>query len=355
MLLTAASRAGTQGLRQRFARLESKGFYRLAQGLTMSSLGIGTYLGAANDETDRSYAAAVRAAIRQGINVIDTASNYRHQRSEFAIGRAIEAMIGRGETARNELVVATKAGYLTTQPPAGMLEPGDVVAQTHCLKPAFLKDQLQRSLSNLRLRRVDIFYLHNPETQLQLLDKPEVYRRLGEAFAACEAMVAAGLISYYGIATWHGLRQLPGGPPGLELFRLAELARQAGGERHGLRFVQLPCNLAMPEAIAVRNQGADPNSLVSVVEAAHRLGISLITSASLLQGRLTRDLPESFREKFSDALPTQAQQAIQFARSTPGITTALIGMSKAERVIENMAVAKVKPFSPAEYFSFFGS
>jgi hypothetical protein len=30
-------------------------------------------------------------------------------------------------------------------------------------------------------------------------------------------------------------------------------------------------------------------------------------------------------------------------------------MSKAERVIENMAVAKVKPFSPAEYFSFFGS
>jgi aryl-alcohol dehydrogenase-like predicted oxidoreductase len=92
-----------------------------------------------------------------------------------------------------------------------------------------------------------------------------------------------------------------------------------------------------------------------VVEAAHRLGISLITSASLLQGRLTSDLPESFREKFSDALPTQAQQAIQFARSTPGITTALIGMSKAERVIENMAVAKVKPFSPAEYFSFFGS
>ena len=271
----------------------------------------------------------MRAAIRQGINVIDTASNYRHQRSEFAIGRAIEAMIGRGETARNELVVATKAGYLTTQPPAGMLEPGDVVAQTHCLKPAFLKDQLQRSLSNLRLRRVDIFYLHHPETQLQLLDKPEVYRRLGEAFAACEARVAA--------------------------FRLAELARQAGGERHGLRFVQLPCNLAMPEAIAVRNQGADPNSLVSVVEAAHRLGISLITSASLLQGRLTRDLPESFREKFSDALPTQAQQAIQFARSTPGITTALIGMSKAERVIENMAVAKVKPFSPAEYFSFFGS
>ena len=314
MLSTAASRAGTQGLRQRFAGVERNGFYRMAEGLPMSSLGIGTYLGAAHDET------------------------------------------GRNQTARDELVVATKAGYRTPpSPPAGMLEPGDVVAQTRCLKPAFLEDQRQRSLSNPRWRRGDIFYLHNPETQLPVLDEPEVYRRIGEAFAACEAMVAAGLISCYGIATWHGLRQLSGGPPGLELFRLAELARQAGGERHGFRFLQLPCNLAMPEAIALRNQGGDRKALVSVVEAAHALGISVITPASLLQGRLTRDLPERFLKKFSNALPTQAQRALPFARSTAGITTALMGRNKAERVIENMAVAKGKPFSPAEYSSFCGS
>lgn len=302
MLSTAASRAGTQGLRQRFAGLERNGFYRMAQGLTMSSLGIGTSLGAAHDET------------------------------------------GRSETART-----------SPSPPAGMLEPGDVVAQTHCLKPAFPKNQRQRSLSNLRWRRVDIFCLRNPETQLQVPDEPEVYRRIGEAFAGCEAMVAAGLISCYGMATWHGLRQLPGVPPGLEMFRLAELARQAGGERHGFRFVPLPCNLAMPDAIAVRHQGAEPNSLVSVVEAAHALGISVIPSASLLRGRLRRDLPGRFLERFSDALPTQAQRAIPFARSTPGITMALMGMNKAERVIETMAVAKGKPFSPAAYSSFFGS
>ena len=351
----SASPQGTQTLRKRFASLERNQFYRVAQGLTMSSLGIGTYLGPMDDDTDRAYSSAVRTAIRQGINVVDTSLNYRHQRSERSVGRAIEAVIQSGDSARNELVVSTKAGYLVPKaiPTAG-LEPGDIVANMHCLKPAFLKDQLERSLLNLRLQRVDIFYLHNPETQLQFLEPREVYRRIGEAFDACEAMVAAGKISYYGVATWDGFRRRPGGADGLQLSRLAVLAKQAGGAQHHFRFVQLPFNLAMPEAISVRNQGDDPNACVPVLEAAHGLGISVIGSATLMQGRLTKDLPEKFVEKFTESLPTQAQRAIQFARSTPGITTSLIGMSKASRVAENMAVGKVMPFSEAEYYSFYG-
>ncbi len=351
----SASPQGTQSLRKRFASLEKNQFYRLAQGLTLSSLGIGTYLGSMDDDTDRAYTSAVRTAIRNGINVVDTSLNYRHQRSERSIGRAIEAVIQSGDSARNELVISTKAGYLVPKAiPTELLQPGDVVANMHCLKPAFLQDQLERSLVNLRLQRVDIFYLHNPETQLQFLEPAEVYRRIGAAFEACEAMVAAGQIAYYGIATWDGLRRRPGGSDGLQLSRLAALARQAGGAQHHFRFVQLPFSLAMPEAISVRNQGEDPSASVPVVEAAHALGLSVIGSATLMQGRLTKDLPEKFLEKFTDTLPTQAQRAIQFARSTPGITTALIGMSKAERVAENMVVGKVKPFSEAEYYSFYG-
>lgn len=321
----------------------------------MSSLGIGTYLGPMDDETDRAYTSAVRTAIRQGINVIDTSLNYRHQRSERSVGRAIEAVIQSGDSARNELVISTKAGYLVPKAiPSELLEPGDVVANMHCLKPAFLNDQLERSLHNLHLQRVDIFYLHNPETQLQLLAPDEAYRRIGEAFHACEAMVAAGKIAYYGIATWDGLRRRPAGADGLQLYQLAELAKRAGGAKHRFRFVQLPFNLAMPEAISLRNQGDDPSLAVPLLQAADALGISVIGSASLLQGRLTKDLPEKFLEKFTDKLPTQAQRAIQFARSTPGLTTSLIGMSKAERVAENMAVGKVKPFSDVEYYSFYG-
>jgi len=321
----------------------------------MSSLGIGTYLGPMDDDTDRAYTSAVRTALRQGINVVDTSLNYRHQRSERSIGRAIEAVIQSGDSARSELVISTKAGYLVPKAiPTELLEPGDVVANMHCLKRAFLQDQLERSLLNLRLQRVDIFYLHNPETQLQFLEPEEVYRRIGEAFEACESMVATGKIAYYGIATWDGLRRRPGGADGLQLARLAALAQRSGGAQHHFRFVQLPFNLAMPEAISVRNQGDDPKASVPVVEAAHALGLNVIGSATLMQGRLTKDLPEKFLEKFTDTLPTQAQRAIQFARSTPGITTALIGMSKAERVAENMVVGKVKPFSEAEYYSFYG-
>jgi aryl-alcohol dehydrogenase-like predicted oxidoreductase len=350
-----ASPLGTQSVRKRFPSLDRNHFYRVAQGWTMSSLGVGTYLGPMDDDTDRTYTSAIRTAIRQGINVVDTSLNYRHQRSERAIGRAIEAVIQSGDSERSELVIATKAGYLVPKAiPAEVLAPGDVVANMHCLAPAFLEDQLNRSLINLRLQRVDIFYLHNPETQLQFLEPAEVYRRMGAAFDACEAFVAAGKISYYGIATWDGLRRRPGGADGLQLSRLVELAKRAGGAEHHFRFVQLPFNLAMPEAISVRNQGDDPHTAVPVVEAAHALGLSVISSATLMQGRLTKELPEKFLEKFGDSLPTQAQRAIQFARSTPGITTALIGMSKAERVSENMAVSKVKPFSESEYYSFYG-
>ena len=63
-------------------------FYRLAQGMRLSSLGIGTYLGSADDETDANYESAIRAAITGGVNVIDTSRNYRAERSKKVIARA---------------------------------------------------------------------------------------------------------------------------------------------------------------------------------------------------------------------------------------------------------------------------
>jgi aryl-alcohol dehydrogenase-like predicted oxidoreductase len=42
-------------------------------------------------------------------------------------------------------------------------------------------------------------------------------------------------------------------------------------------------------------------------------------------------------------LSTSAQRALQFARSTPGVTTALVGMGRREHVAENLDVARVEP------------
>src|SRR2546429_6472970 len=48
----------------------------------------------------------------------------------------------------------------------GIFTAKDLAAGSHCMAPKFLKDQLGRSLKNLRVECLDVYYLHNPETQL---------------------------------------------------------------------------------------------------------------------------------------------------------------------------------------------
>ncbi len=71
----SATAAGTRGYADRFD--PHPGQYRDVLGLHWSSVGIGTYLGGVDDETDAQVTDAVRAAVNGGINVIDTAANYR--------------------------------------------------------------------------------------------------------------------------------------------------------------------------------------------------------------------------------------------------------------------------------------
>jgi aryl-alcohol dehydrogenase-like predicted oxidoreductase len=306
-------------------------FYRRAQEWTVSSVGIGSYLGPLDDARDESYTAAVRAAVAGGINLIDTSLNYRNQRSERAIGRALEGL------PRQDLVVCTKAGYLVPDAvPAGVLRAEDVVAGMHSMAPAFLRDQLARSLQNLGVAHVDVFYLHNPETQLGHVSEEDFYARCRTAFGCLEELAAAGQIKYYGAATWGGFREGK-----LSLARLAALAREVAGDQHKFRFIQLPMNLAMPEALT-RGILAD----------AAEHGVTAIASASLLQARLATGLPVELAAKFA-GLRTDAQRALQFTRSTPGITAALVGMGQVKHVEENLALRDVPPLTEAEYTGLF--
>ena len=110
MLKNCATAEATAAYAARFAALP--GNYRSMLGLSVSSIGIGTYLGEPDDATDAAYAAALREAIRGGINFIDTAVNYRLQRSERVIGKVIAELVAAGEIKREEIVVATKGGYV---------------------------------------------------------------------------------------------------------------------------------------------------------------------------------------------------------------------------------------------------
>jgi aryl-alcohol dehydrogenase-like predicted oxidoreductase len=335
-----ATPAGTARYRSRFA----PEFYRDAQGLSVSTLGLGTYLGAMDSATDDAYAGAVAAAVCGGINVLDSAINYRHQRSERSIGTALSRLFAPGEFQRDEIVVCTKAGFLTPGAIPATLSKGDIVAGMHSMEPDFLADQIERSRANLGLETLDVFYLHNPETQLGHLSRDEFDARIGAAFTRLEKIAAEGKIGFYGTATWDGFRQASGG---LELSRLVEIAREAGGADHHFRFIQLPFNLAMTEAITQQPEKVDGRQ-ASVLEVAGGAGINVIASATLLQSKLSRGLPAALAERIPGFV-TDAQRAIQFTRSTPGITVALVGMSNAEHVRENLAVSQVQPIKPEEY------
>lgn len=361
MAKTIDGRATVEGTRRYASRLGKRlaaGHFReLPGGARLSTLGLGTYLGPEDGATDVLYQDAVRRALELGVNVLDTAVNYRHQRSERAIRTALATAIGAGGVARDEIVVATKGGFIpfdgavprdprayfsTTYLETGIIKPGDVAGGAHCMTPRYLRDQIDRSRANLGLETLDVYYIHNPETQLGEVERPEFLRRIRAAFEALEEAVAAGCIARYGIATWTGYRVDPGATDYLSLSELVTVAREAGGPDHHFSVIQLPYNLGMTEAFTRANQRLN-DRMVPVLEAARQLGVYVMASASIHQGQLTR-LPPPFGE-FIPGFTTDAQRALQFVRSTPGIGTTLVGMKTLAHVEENTHVGAIAPMA----------
>ena len=363
-----ATSAGTRRYRDRMSASCAAGHFRTwpSEGtapLSLSSIGMGTYTGPADDEGDRQYAESATAAIQSGINVIDCAINYRHMRSERAVGNGLRSLFASGNVSRDEVLLMTKGGYLPfdaavprnvaqyfrkTYIDSGIVKPTELVAGSHCIAPRYLEDQLHRSLENLGLPAVDVYFLHNVEQQLDEIEQEEFEVRVRAAFEFLETAVTKGLIGLYGAATWNGFRISAQTRGHLSLERLMAVAQKAGGDGHHFRVLQLPYNLGMPEAMT------QPTQLVAgkqmpLLEAAATFGLMVVTSVPLLQTQILPHIPAAF----SDGMPgltTNAQRAIQFARSTPGVLAPLVGMRHADHVTENAAVAGVSPLSAPDFF-----
>ncbi|HEV2644689.1 MAG TPA: aldo/keto reductase [Candidatus Elarobacter sp.] len=318
----------------------------------VSALGIGTALGAPDDADDAAYAIALAAALDGGVTLLDTAINYRCQRSERVVGRVLRERAG-SNGARGP-IVSTKGGYLPLEEPApaskeeyrayiqreyidtGVVAPADLVAGGHCIAPEFLRDQVQRSRRNLQVDTIDLYLLHNPEQQLDGVTRDEFDARLCAAFEALERCVDDGVIAAYGCATWHGLRVSPDAPNALSLETLVRTAHHIAGDGHHFAAVQLPLNLAMTEAVRMQTQtvrGAPRTAL----EAADELAIAAIAVAPLLQGRLAAGLPSAARDAFPEAR-SDAECALTFVHMVPRVTSVVVGMRSAEHVRENLAL-----------------
>ncbi|MFB6211371.1 MAG: aldo/keto reductase [Halobacteriales archaeon] len=350
-----ATNAATRAYRERFQGAFGRAYFRRFADSVVSSIGIGTYLGEPTDAVDDRYRGAITEAIENGINVIDTAINYRHQRSERAVGAAVSA----ADVDREALLLATKGGFIPfdgSQPAdpgqyirseyldSGLIDRADLVRGSHCLAPAFIDDQLDRSLANLDVETIDLYYVHNPETQLEAHDRTTVYDQLEAIFEQLERRVNAGDIRHYGVATWNAFRVHTEHKHYLSLAEVIGRARSAaetvGNDASHLRAVQLPFNVEMADAFTVTAQsGAEGDQ--SALWFAREADIDVFTSASIGQGALAEELPPSVAAELAG--DSTVQRAINFARSAPGVTAALVGMSRPEHVVENVAAGTFAP------------
>ena len=132
--------------------------FQPALGLSLSSIGMGSYLGNADPVTDGKYAASAVRALELGINVFDSAINYRFQRSERNLGAGLKKAVEAGLISREQVFVCTKGGFISGDwgPPEkkwfeetylkpGVIKVEDVVAPGHCMTPAYLKHEVDQS------------------------------------------------------------------------------------------------------------------------------------------------------------------------------------------------------------------
>jgi uncharacterized protein len=225
-------------------------------GLTVSPVGFGGYRVRVDAALHRR---ALADALRGGVNLVDTSTNYGDGASEALVGTIVANMVQQGELRREQVVVVSKVGYvqgknlerIAARPSAYP----EVVRYRddlwHCMHPEFIADQLEESLERLGLERIDVLLLHNPEyflldaanAQHSSQDVRDAYdERLLRAFTALEGLVCAGRIGWFGVSS-NGFVESEDHPAFTSVARLLELARRAGGDTHHFGVVQMPMNL----------------------------------------------------------------------------------------------------------------
>ncbi|TAJ07318.1 MAG: DUF255 domain-containing protein [Nitrospirae bacterium] len=327
-------------------------------GLTASKLGFGCYRTHTEEPEHRE---ALIKALREGINVIDTSTNYADGDSERLVGLVLADLIKQGEVTREEIIVVSKIGYVQGQnlklaearekagkPYPEMVKYGEGI--WHCLHPEFLADQLDLSLDRLGVETLDVLLLHNAEYFLsdaaRRMDKnldrlrEEFYRRLRAAFIYLESQVQAGRIQCYGVSS-NTCTAEPNDPEAVSLSRMLDsaqaTAKELGLPRHHLHVLQCPMNLFESGALLTPNCG--PGTRQTVLDLAKAEGLAVLLNRPLnamqpKRGGMTRlaSLPiEASTVAFEAQRDLLAKLEEEYRRAiAPAVTHAGQGMPPAE-------------------------
>ncbi|MGC2425793.1 MAG: aldo/keto reductase [Nitrososphaeraceae archaeon] len=336
--------------------------FRLFDGLYLSSIGMGTYLGDLSTENDKAMENAVYESIKSGaVNVIDTAINYRAMKSEKSIGRALLRLTEDDIISRDEVFICTKNGYITNDGDypridvmeymqrmfisTGLIRPDDISSGYNVLSPNYIERCMDKSLTNMHLNTIDLVYIHNAfESWHEDIKREEFMQMLSRVFEVYERYRSNNKIRFFGMATWTCFRLPPDNKEYLSLEEVVDLAEKVGGKQHGFRFIQLPYNLAYSEALLLKGQNVGTEKNLTILEAAERLKIKLFTSIPLFQGRLLKaQIPDYM------GLTDQVAKLIQVIRSSPSVIAPLIGYKKPQHVEQNLKIANIPPLNDEEF------
>jgi len=333
--------------------------FNIFEDLHLSNVGIGTYLGNPDSQTDELVKNAVKQSILSGVNVIDTAINYRAQKAERSVGKALSELVQEEKITRDQIFVSSKNGYVTNDADIqedfmqyvmrelgkpGIVKEGDITSGYHCMTTSYLSDQLDRSLKNLDLECIDLMYLHNGiEGQINDISKEQFLEKLKSVFELYEQKRDEGKIKFYGMATWECFRVKDDNPQHLSLEDVVKMAKNIGGENHGFKFIQLPYNMNYDQALLGKNQVIQ-NKPASILESAVTLGVGVFTSVPFMQGRL---LSPGIMPEFGDL--KSSLRALQFIRSSPGVLAPLVGQKSSEHVSENLEIMNIPPLSDDDF------
>ncbi len=304
-------------------------------GLVVSRLGFGTYR---VDDRIKEHADALTRAVGRGVNLVDTSTNYSDGHSERLVGRVLSELDRDGTVPRAAAIVVSKIGYAQGEnlelaqaheeagtPFPEMVKLGEEL--WHCIHPAWLEEQLERSLERLGIETLDVCLLHNPEYFLAdakarrvPLDeaRDEFYRRVTQAFAHFEEEVKRGRLRYYGVSS-NTLGSARQDPEATDVERFVKAARDAGGDDHHFEVVQLPMNLLEARPALEANSG--PEGTETAIGAAETHGLAVLVNRPLnaiIENRLIRlaDPPDyADAPSFSEQVQAVKELEVEFTKT----------------------------------------
>ena len=254
---------------------------------TLAKIGFGTYR---VDFRVENHYKALRSALLGGIELIDTSSNYTDGSSEILVGNVINDLVNEGKTFREDLIIATKGGYIQGQNYLYALKkknagkPFSEVSECseglwHCISPDFLEDQIHRQLERLYPgkgeRYIDIYLLHNPEYFLGWALKSssevdeekiyeEYYARIKKAFEFLEEKVSKKIIRAYGISS-NTFPSPSNKPDFTSLEKIIDISTDISTDNN-FKCIQFPLNLIESGAVFKKNQKNNSKTVLDIAK-----------------------------------------------------------------------------------------